>query len=96
MTQESTGYRTLAAFPIVKNSALLGAISLYSSEAPEYSTTQQKLMREATALMAAALVAAQETDAWESSLLKGDAPPLAAPGASLGLADAMLEYELTH
>ncbi len=71
---------------------------MYSSALAEYTRAQQKLMGEAVALMATALAATTHTDAWEKrpSAYDDGLSPLAETGSSLGLADTVLEYELTH
>jgi putative nucleotidyltransferase with HDIG domain len=48
-------YRTLAAFPLIRNKLRFGAVTLYSSTLPVYTADQQRLMEEAVALIAAAL-----------------------------------------
>jgi signal transduction protein with GAF and PtsI domain len=50
-------YRTIAAFPIIKDKDLHGALTLYSSSLTEYDKDQQKLLRESTAIFADALSA---------------------------------------
>jgi hypothetical protein len=90
LLEQSAGYGTLAAFPIIKNSTIYGAVSVYSSRLSEYTPGQQKLMQEAVSLMASALSAVEKT--WDRALL-----PLVDEGSSeMGLADSVLEYELTH
>lgn len=90
LLEQSAGYRTLAVFPIIKNSTIYGAVSVYSSMLSEYTPGQQKLMQEAVSLMASALSAVEKT--WDRALL-----PLVDEGSSeMGLADSVLEYELTH
>ncbi|MEK6302125.1 MAG: HD domain-containing phosphohydrolase [Acidobacteriota bacterium] len=86
------GYRTLAAFPIIKDSTVYGAVSIYSSELDEYTPGQQRLLCEAVKLMASALSAVSATEVWEKRM-----PPRTDDDASrMGLADSVLEYELTH
>lgn len=100
--EQTAGYRTLAVFPIMKNATMYGAVSVYSSALAEYTQAHQRLMREASALLATALAAIAETGTWGNSSLRaprGDAAsqtPLVVAGSSLGLADTVLEYELTH
>jgi putative nucleotidyltransferase with HDIG domain len=94
-------YRTLAAFPIMKDKDVLGAVSLYSSELAEYNKEHQKLIEEATAFLATALSAA--TDETVAPIrLKAEAEALAQQPAQtyktapLNLTRAQLESELTH
>jgi putative nucleotidyltransferase with HDIG domain len=96
--EQSPDYRTLAAFPIINDSVLYGAVTVYSSALAEYTQGHQKLMGEAVALMATALAATTHTDAWEKRASTDDdgLSPLAEAGSSLGLAETVLEYELTH
>jgi putative nucleotidyltransferase with HDIG domain len=54
-------YRTLAAFPMIRNKQRFGAVTLYSSRLSVYTADQQRLMEEATALIATALSANSET-----------------------------------
>ncbi len=49
---EFADYRTLAAFPIKKDTELHGAITLYSSALSEYDSHQQRLLKEATSILA--------------------------------------------
>ena len=53
-------YRTLAAFPMLRNKQRFGAVTLYSSTLSVYSADQQRLMEEAVALIATALSANSE------------------------------------
>lgn len=100
--EQTAGYRTLAVFPIMKNATMYGAVSVYSSALAEYTHSHQRLMLEAAVLLATALAAITETGTWDYSrprAPRGDAAsqtPLVVPGSSLGLADTVLEYELTH
>lgn len=88
LAEYAPGYRTLAAFPIIRNSTMYGAVSLYSSSLSEYTPGQQELMREAVSLIASALSALSDAEARGQVLL---------PHAfQMGLADSVLEYELTH
>lgn len=50
-------YRTLAVFPILKGNDLFGAVALYSSSLTKYDATQQRLLSEASGLLALALSA---------------------------------------
>lgn len=51
-------YKTLAVFPIIKGNDLFGAVALYSSSFSKYDATQQRLLTEASGLLALALSAA--------------------------------------
>ncbi|MGA9770490.1 MAG: HD domain-containing phosphohydrolase [Blastocatellia bacterium] len=53
-------YRTLAAFPMVRNKQRFGAVTLYSATLSVYTADQQRLMEEAVALIATALSANSE------------------------------------
>jgi putative nucleotidyltransferase with HDIG domain len=90
LLEQSAGYRTLAAFPIIKNSMIHGTASVYSTTLAEYAPGQQKLMHEAVSLMASALSAVEKT--WHRTVL----PLVDEGGSDMGLADSVLEYELTH
>ncbi len=96
--ERSPDFRTLAAFPIITDSVTYGAVTVYSSALAEYTQAHQKLMGEAVALMATALAATTQSDALEKGPSADDdvLSPLAEVGSSLGLAETVLEYELTH
>ncbi|HKS39761.1 MAG TPA: HD domain-containing phosphohydrolase [Blastocatellia bacterium] len=53
-------YRTLAAFPMIRNKQRFGAVTLYSSTLSVYSADQQRLMEESVALITTALSANSE------------------------------------
>ena len=58
LAEHFAGYRTLAAFPIIKDKDVHGAVTLYSAAMDEYTTEHQRLLKEAVALLASALSAA--------------------------------------
>jgi putative nucleotidyltransferase with HDIG domain len=94
-------YRTLAAFPILKDRDVLGAVSLYSAELGEYHKEHQKLIEEATAFLATALSAATDEAAVpvRFNAETGALAPLPVKDyntAPLSLTRAQLESELTH
>jgi hypothetical protein len=95
------GYRTLAAFPIMKDKEVLGAVSLYSSALGEYDKEHQKLIEEATAFLATALSAATDEPPTpirlkEEAVALAPQPAQAYNTAPLNLTRAQLESELTH
>ncbi|HLM58587.1 MAG TPA: GAF domain-containing protein, partial [Pyrinomonadaceae bacterium] len=49
------GYRTLAAFPLLRDKELLGAVTLYSSSLAQYDERQQLILSESAAALAHAL-----------------------------------------
>ena len=55
LIEHFTNYRTLAAFPLIKEKELHGAITLYSSTLTEYNADHRRLLQEATALLTATL-----------------------------------------
>ena len=55
MAESFKPYKTLAAFPLIKDSELYGALTVYSMSLAEYDKDQQKLLREAAAVLADAL-----------------------------------------
>jgi putative nucleotidyltransferase with HDIG domain len=92
------GYRTLAVFPIIKKHELFGAVALYSISLAEYSARHQQMIKESAALLAMALSSAARYEPSANNRFSGDGR-ITAPlfsGDSLGLADVVLEYELTH
>ena len=92
LAEHDPGYRTLAVFPIIRNSTMYGAVSVYSSLLTEYTLGQQKLMREAVSLIASALSALSEAEPrWCEEL-----QPHVDEASQMRLADSDLEYELTH
>jgi putative nucleotidyltransferase with HDIG domain len=100
LAEKFAAYRTLAAFPIIKDKDVMGAVSLYSSGISEYDPEQQKLIEEAASFVATALSAASDEPA--PIRLKA-ADNLTAPTATeaynttpLNLTRAQLESELTH
>jgi signal transduction protein with GAF and PtsI domain len=52
VAEKFKSYRTIAAFPVIKDKQLHGALTLYSAALAEYGKDQQKLIREAAALLA--------------------------------------------
>ncbi len=65
------GYRTLAAFPIIKDKDVHGAVTLYSAAMDEYTTEHQRLLKEAVALLASTLSAAPNARA-DEEIFRGD------------------------
>ncbi|MDX6443190.1 MAG: hypothetical protein QOH71_264 [Blastocatellia bacterium] len=55
MAESFRSYKTLAAFPLIKDSELYGALTVYSMSLAEYDKDQQKLLREAAAVLADAI-----------------------------------------
>jgi transcriptional regulator with GAF, ATPase, and Fis domain len=55
LAEHFAGYRTLAAFPLLKETELHGALTLYSSTLAEYTADHRRLLAEAVKLVAAAL-----------------------------------------
>jgi putative nucleotidyltransferase with HDIG domain len=53
-------YRTLAAFPLIKEKELHGALTLYSSTLTEYNADHRRLLQEAATLLTAALSTSSE------------------------------------
>jgi putative nucleotidyltransferase with HDIG domain len=54
---EFSGYRTLAAYPMIKHNQIYGAVSLYSARTGEYSADELKLIERAVYLAATVLSA---------------------------------------
>jgi putative nucleotidyltransferase with HDIG domain len=55
LAEHFAGYRTLAAFPLVKENEIYGALTLYSSTLAEYDAEHRKLLEEAAMLLTAVL-----------------------------------------
>lgn len=55
MAESFKAYKTLAAFPLMKDSELYGALTVYATTIAEYDKDQQKLLREAAAVLADSL-----------------------------------------
>jgi putative nucleotidyltransferase with HDIG domain len=90
--EQSQNYLTLAAFPIIKDSTMNGAVSIYSSVLSEYTPSHQKLMVEAVSMIASALSAVLDNAGWENRM-----PPAGEDRPSqAGLTDWVPDYELTH
>lgn len=98
VTKQFPDYRTLAVFPIINDSVMYGAVTVYSSALARYSQAHQKLMKEAVALMAVAIGATIHTNAREKRQSADDdvLSPLAETGSSLGFGETVQEHELTH
>lgn len=108
VVEQNADYKTLAAFPIIKGSAkdstkdstnastkdstMYGAVSIYSSTLDEYTPGHQKLMRDATTLLASALSALSEGAGWETHLL----PVSEDRDAQTALKDWIPDYDVTH
>jgi putative nucleotidyltransferase with HDIG domain len=60
LIEQFAGYRTLAAFPLLKEKELYGALTLYSSTLTEYNADHRRLLEEAAALLTAALSTSSE------------------------------------
>ena len=91
---QAPDYRTVASFPIISNSVMYGALTLYSSALSEYTKVHQRLIEEAVALMATAIAA----DTRRKRLANADTrlPALASAGSSLGFRTMISKRELTH
>jgi hypothetical protein len=51
LAEHFAGYRTLAAFPLVKDDETYGALTLYSSALAEYGANDRRLLEEAVTLL---------------------------------------------
>jgi putative nucleotidyltransferase with HDIG domain len=60
LIQHFTNHRTLAAFPLIKDKELYGALTLYSSTLIEYNADHRRLLQEAATLLTAALSTSSE------------------------------------
>jgi putative nucleotidyltransferase with HDIG domain len=93
-------YRTLAVFPLLKETEMHGALTLYSSKLAEYNPDHRKLLEEAARLLTATL--ATGTDAVPSSTNRQSiAEPPASPipifkNSLLTPANTIVESELAH
>lgn len=61
LTERFADYRTLAVFPVMKEDAIFGAVTLYSRQSAKYNSEQQKLIKESADLLAARLITLSET-----------------------------------
>jgi transcriptional regulator with GAF, ATPase, and Fis domain len=91
VVEQSPDYKTLAAFPIIKDATTFGAVSIYSSTLAEYTPGHQKLMREAISLFASALSAVSDGGAWENRII-----PLSEERHSAPLNEWVPDYDVTH
>ena len=91
-SEHSQNYLTLAAFPIIKDSMMYGAVSIYSSVLSEYTPAHQKMLADALSMAASAISATADSDNWEN--------PMPSAGednqARSLLADWIPDHELTH
>ncbi|MBV9959618.1 MAG: HD domain-containing protein [Acidobacteria bacterium] len=60
LAEKFADYRTLAVFPIIKGKELFGTVALYSTTLGEYDSNRQRLLTEASGLLALALSAAPQ------------------------------------
>jgi putative nucleotidyltransferase with HDIG domain len=60
LAERFAGYRTLAAFPLVKENEIHGALTLYSSALAEYDADHRRLLEEAASLLTATLSTATD------------------------------------
>ena len=86
MAESFKPYKTLAAFPLMKDGELYGALTVYSMAIAEYDKDQQKLLREAAAVLA---------DSLSSISRKPEADVEAKSIASHFIADSLTEAEIT-
>jgi putative nucleotidyltransferase with HDIG domain len=77
LAEKFAGYRTLAIFPIIKGKEMFGTVALYSSVLGEYSENLQRLLSEATSLLALALNATPKAAPSERAEAKDAAAPYA-------------------
>lgn len=87
LAEHFAAYRTLAAFPLIKDKDVHGAVTLYSAMIDEYTTEHQKLLQEAVALLASVLsaIATMEESNRATSQL-----------SSIELKAAAMEAEMAH
>ena len=88
-------YRTLAAFPVVRERQRLGAVTLYAASLSVYTADQLRLIEEAVAMLAAALSSNLEAalpEMGEGAACKADAE--SAP--ALNMAIALVESEFKN
>jgi uncharacterized domain HDIG len=91
-------YRTLAAFPMIRNKQRFGAVTLYSSTLSVYTSDQQRLMEEAVSLLATALSANSETvlsEMWRQPFIDDEAGDYSEP-PSVKQTVAMIESDLKN
>jgi putative nucleotidyltransferase with HDIG domain len=95
------GYRTLAAFPIIKGEDVYGAITLYSLSLSEYDARLQGLLKQVTSLLATAFSASLEREKEQGRLIAAindDALNVISISKSgpLQLPDSVLKSRLTN
>jgi putative nucleotidyltransferase with HDIG domain len=87
-------FRTLAAFPIIADKQLQGAVTVYASDLDQYSNDHQKLLREFASILGGALSAnTGESTGDEQTNSKAVSVTLADPAAAPA---AIVNSELTH
>jgi len=91
-SEHCQNYLTLAAFPIIKDSMMHGAVSIYSSALSEYTPAHQKMLTDALSMVASALSANADSDKWQNRMPSAGEDSQA---RSL-LADWIPDHELTH
>jgi putative nucleotidyltransferase with HDIG domain len=91
LAELSPDYRTLAVFPIISDTRLFGAVSIYSGLLSEYSANHQRLMRESVSLLASALSVVSAGVDMNATALAFDEEP-----SQMKLSDSALDSELMH
>ncbi|HKQ03559.1 MAG TPA: HD domain-containing phosphohydrolase [Blastocatellia bacterium] len=89
LAERFSEYRTLAAFPVLRDKQRFGVVTLYSSRLTVYTTDQQRLLEEAAALLGAAL-----SSSGEAALPEMQQAPREMAIAPLQV--AVVESELKH
>jgi len=91
-SEHCQNYLTLAAFPIIKDSMMYGAVSIYSSVLSEYTPAHQKMLTDALSMVASAISATADSDNWENPM-----PSVGEDSQARSLlADWIPDHELTH
>jgi len=67
LLKDASSYRTLAAYPIIKDALLHGVVTLYSSTLDEYDLHHQRLLDEAMTIVAAVLSCHRATYSFQPS-----------------------------
>jgi putative nucleotidyltransferase with HDIG domain len=88
LAESFKSYRTIAAYPLVKDQELQGALTLYSASLGEYDKDQRKLLRESAGILADTLS--------HSSVDHEQRPADVSDAGSNVVSKSVLRSELTH
>jgi putative nucleotidyltransferase with HDIG domain len=99
LCEKFSEYRTMAAFPIIKDQDMHGAVAFYSASTLEYTPTHQIVIEQAVSLIATALsieLRKISSDAQAHGSSSQVRPIRQTPSGRLKMVSAMLDSEMAH